>query len=106
MATTWQVRFTQSLRRLVSNGDGQSDADLLGRFLVARDEEAFRQIVRRHGAMVFGVCRRVLRHTQDAEDTFQATFLVLARKANAIADRAALANWLYGVAYRTALKAR
>jgi RNA polymerase sigma factor (sigma-70 family) len=106
MSTEPQVPFGTYLRRLVCEGEAASDAELLGRFLNQRDEAAFTAIVRRHGPMVLGVCRRVLHHTQDAEDAFQATFLVLARKANAVGDRSALANWLYGVAYRTALKAR
>jgi RNA polymerase sigma factor (sigma-70 family) len=82
------------------------DGDLLERFLARGDAEAFAALVRRHGPTVFGVCRRVLRHTQDAEDAFQATFLVLTRKARSIARRGALGSWLYGVAYRVALKAR
>jgi RNA polymerase sigma factor (sigma-70 family) len=98
--------LAQSLRRLASSGEGPSDAELLGRFLAGPDEEAFAALVRRHGPMVYGACRRLLHNDQDAEDAFQATFLVLARKARAIANRAALGNWLYGVAYRTALKAR
>ncbi len=91
---------------LARGGDGMTDGQLLDGFVARRDEAAFAALVRRHGPMVLGVCRRVLRHAQDAEDAFQATFLVLARKAVAIGRRELLGNWLYGVAYRTALDAR
>jgi RNA polymerase sigma factor (sigma-70 family) len=83
-------------------GDGR----LLERFAQDRDEEAFAELVRRHGPMVLGVCRRVLRHEQDAEDAFQATFLVLARKAGSLDRRGSVAAWLYTVAYHLALRAR
>jgi len=86
-----------------------SDGQLLDRFVERRDEggeDAFALLVRRHGPMVFGVCRRILASPHEAEDAFQATFLVLARKANTIARRDTLANWLYGVALRTAKDAR
>jgi RNA polymerase sigma factor (sigma-70 family) len=82
------------------------DRRLLERFLADRDEAAFEALVRRHGPLVLGVCRRVLRHAHDAEDAFQATFLVLACKAGSIARRDALPAWLYGVAYRVASRAR
>src|SRR5207253_6439186 len=78
----------------------------LERFLTLREEVAFEALVRRHGPMVLGVCRRVLRNGHDAEDAFQATFLVLVRKAGSIVPRELVGHWLYGVAYRTALKAR
>ena len=84
--------------------EGTSDAELLRRFLADRDEAAFHGILHRHGPMVLGVCRAVLRDAAKVEDAFQATFLALARDPGAI--RAALGSWLHGVAYRTALKAR
>jgi RNA polymerase sigma factor (sigma-70 family) len=83
-----------------------TDGQLLASFVANRDESAFAALVRRHGRMVFGVCRRVLGHVQDAEDAFQATFLVLACKASSLRDGEAVGNWLYGVAYRTALESK
>jgi RNA polymerase sigma factor (sigma-70 family) len=83
-----------------------TDAQLLDRCIASRDDMAFEEMVRRHGPMVFAVCRRLGLGRQDAEDAFQATFLVLARKLAAIRPRGMVGNWLYGVAYRAALKAK
>jgi RNA polymerase sigma factor (sigma-70 family) len=83
-----------------------TDRELLERFAARRDEAAFAALLRRHGPMVRGVCRRVLRLEQDVEDAFQATFLVLARKARALRWESAVGPWLYQVAYRVARKAR
>ncbi len=86
-----------------------NDEQLLERFIELSDEsahEAFAMLVRRHGPMVLGVCTRVLHDAHEAEDAFQATFLVLARKAISVVPREKVANWLYGVAYRTAHEAR
>jgi len=80
-----------------------TDRELLEGYVRGREEAAFAALVRRHGPMVWGVCRRILRHSHDAEDAFQATFLVLVRKATSVVS---VANWLYGVAHQTALKAR
>jgi RNA polymerase sigma factor (sigma-70 family) len=83
-----------------------TDGQLLDSYVGRHEQAAFEALVRRHGPMVLGVCRRVLHHAQDAEDAFQATFLLLVHKAAAVQPREQVGNWLYGVAYRTALKAR
>jgi RNA polymerase sigma factor (sigma-70 family) len=85
---------------------GQTDGLLLGRFIEHRDEAAVAALVQRHGPMVWGVCRRLLGNHHDAEDAFQATFLVLVHKAGSVRQREMVGNWLYGVAYQTARKAR
>jgi RNA polymerase sigma factor (sigma-70 family) len=100
-----------SLRRALehlrfADGGGLTDGQLLARFLDSREEAAFAALLRRHGPMVLGVCLRVLNHVQDAEDAFQASFLLLARKAASVVRREAVGSWLYRVAYRTALEAR
>src|ERR1700730_12070394 len=106
MATSQMSEVMQHLRRVLRDGAGLTDGQLLEDYISRRDEAAFAALVRRHRRQVWGVCRRVLRNHQDAEDAFQATFLVLIRKAASLASRELLANWLYGVAHQTALKAR
>src|SRR5262245_34811390 len=91
------------LRGAVLAQGALNDGRLLERFLAERDEGAFEALVRRHGPMVLGVCRRVLKDAHDAEDAFQATFLVLVGKAASLVRRETVGNWLYGVAYHTAL---
>src|SRR3954462_12220384 len=108
MATAQMDTVVRHLRRAVLRQDaaGRTDGQLLTSFIEQKDEAAFETLVRRHGPMVFGVCRRVVGNHHDAEDAFQATFLVLARKASSVRTRERLANWLHGVALRTALKAK
>jgi RNA polymerase sigma factor (sigma-70 family) len=108
MAGAQLTSILQHLQQLVGPPDDRrlSDAELLQRFRTNRDETAFRLLMERHGRMVLSVCSRVLRQRQDAEDAFQAAFLILARNAASIRKGTALGSWLYGVAYRTALKAR
>jgi RNA polymerase sigma factor (sigma-70 family) len=106
MATGQLSDVLRHLRGAALQGGGMTDGQLLECFVTHRDEAAFEALVRRHGPMVLGVCRRVLRNHHDAEDAFQATFLVLARKATAIGRRELLGNWLYGTAYRAALEAK
>ncbi len=85
--------------------DNQSDRQLVERLLAGQDEAAFEAIVRRHGPMVYRVCWRVLEQDQDAEDAFQATFLLLAQKLRSVRKQSSLASWLHGVAHRVALGA-
>src|SRR5438552_3030617 len=102
------INVVEHLRKTVlrREEDTLSDGQLLDRFLENRDDVAFAVLVRRHGPMVWRVCRRIVGQPADAEDAFQATFLILVRKAAAVKPREAVGNWLYGVARHTALKAR
>jgi RNA polymerase sigma factor (sigma-70 family) len=108
MATSHMSEVIQHLRRtvLLRDGAGLTDGHLLEDYLSRRDQASRAALVGRHGPMVWGVCRRVLGNHHDAEDVFQATFLVLVRKAASIVPRQMVANWLYGVAHQTALNAR
>jgi RNA polymerase sigma-70 factor (ECF subfamily) len=99
------MRFLRGVAAAHGGGDA-ADGQLLHRFATRQDEAAFAALVGRHGRVVWGACRRVLRDPNDAEDAFQATFLVLARKAGSVARPELLGNWLYGVACRTAREAK
>src|SRR5436853_6563196 len=99
-------RILDQIRRLTLRDKESGDADLLRRFRQNRDEAAFEELLRRHGPMILGVCRRVLGNEHDVEDAFQATILVFVRKVDSIKPAKLLANWPYGVAHRTALHAK
>ncbi len=99
------VRYLRTLASGQAN-DACTDRQLLEQFVTRREETSFVALIRRHGPMVLGVCRRVLGHEQDAEDAFQATFLVLARKAGSIRKHDSVSSWLHGVAHRIAEKLR
>src|SRR5690242_9836509 len=98
------IRYIRRLAEPKQNA--LSDRDLLRRFAEERDEAAFEAIVRRHGPMVLGLCQRMLHDSHDAEDVFQATLLVLARKVTAMHWQESVGTWLYEVAYRLCLEAR
>ena len=108
MATSKMGEVIRHLRRtvLLRDGAGLTDGQLLERFVSGREEAALEALVKRHSAMVWGVCCRILRNNHDAEDAFQTTFLVLVRKAASVVPKEMVGNWLYGVAHQTALNAR
>jgi RNA polymerase sigma factor (sigma-70 family) len=108
MATSPMSEVLQHLRWtvLLRDGAGMTDGELLECFISRRDDAALAVLVRRHGPMVWGVCRRILASHHDAEDAFQATFLVLVRRAGSVMPREMVGNWLYGVAQQTAIHAR
>jgi RNA polymerase sigma factor (sigma-70 family) len=108
MATSRDGELVRHLGQLFGRGTvaGLADVQILERYIVHRDEPAFEALVARHGPMVLGVCRRLLRDPNDIDDAFQATFLILARKADKLRDRDALGPWLHGVAFRVASRAR
>jgi RNA polymerase sigma factor (sigma-70 family) len=108
MASASRGDVYQQIARLYGEGtlSGLGDGQLLDRYVKFQDEAAFEALVNLHGPMVFGLCRRLLRDPRDIEDAFQATFLILVRKAPTIRDRGLLSNWLFGVAYRVARRAR
>src|SRR5262245_47262666 len=87
------------IRQVTGTARDQSDGQLLASFAAHREEAAFAALVQRHGSLVWGVCRHVLRHEHDTEDAFQATFLILARRAGSIRKGESVASWLHGVAY-------
>ncbi|HEV3119386.1 MAG TPA: sigma factor, partial [Gemmataceae bacterium] len=108
MATAQLGTLLRHIHKLAADRDSRqrTDRQLLDDFSDRRDEAAFAALVARHGPMVARVCRRVLNHEQDAEDAFQATFLILARRTASIRKREAVGKWLHGVAYRTALEVK
>ena len=108
MASRGSEAAPRDIRRILESGTvtGMSDAQLLERFASRRDEAAFEALLRRHGPMVLGVCRRVLGNPHDAQDAFQATFLVLARKAGSLRAGDSLGPWFHGVAHRVAVRTR
>jgi RNA polymerase sigma factor (sigma-70 family) len=108
MARTETSPILHMLRRVVEDQRLKDlpDQELLRHFLIGRDQAAFEALLPRHGSMVLDVCRNVLGNEQEAEDAFQATFLVLTQKAGTIRKASSVGSWLYGVAYRTAIRAQ
>ena len=108
MVTNRISRVVERLRSTALRMDRAdlTDGQLLEMFVCYHEQEALEAIVRRHASMVWGACRRILRNYHDAEDAFQATFLVLVRRAASVTPREMVGNWLYGVAHQTAMKAK
>jgi DNA-directed RNA polymerase specialized sigma24 family protein len=107
VANTQMSLFVQRLRQTVQrHGFGLTDGQLVDSFVHQKDAAALTALVRRHGPMVWGVCCRLLRSHHDAEDAFQATFLVLVQKAATLPDKKMVGNWLFGVARQTAVRMR
>jgi RNA polymerase sigma factor (sigma-70 family) len=107
VATNHGIRLTEHIcLSVLHDGAGWTDGQLLDLFLQQKDKAALAALVRRHGPMVWGVCSRMLRSHHDAEDAFQATFLILVQKAATLPDREMVGNWLYGVAHQTAVRMR
>src|ERR1700722_10340435 len=107
MATSPMSVVIQQLRTAFGrDGAEMTDGELLTLFLNSRDNAALAALIRRHAPIVWGVCHRLLRSHHDAEDAFQATFLVLVRKAASVVPREAVGNWLYGVAHQIAVRLR
>jgi RNA polymerase sigma factor (sigma-70 family) len=108
MANSQVAAVLHHLREMVEfqRRTSSTDGDLVERFAVGHEEAAFAELVRRHGRLVWRLCRNILKHEQDAEDAFQATFLVLARRALTIRKSESVASWLYGVAYRISVRAK
>src|SRR6516165_5698417 len=106
MATPPSSTLLKQINQALAISQARPDQQLLQDFVAQKDEGAFVTLLKRHGPMVLGICRRVLHDSHEAEDAFQATFLVLARKAGSIRKREAVGSWLYGVACRLAQKAK
>src|SRR5262245_51027315 len=99
-------RTIQAIQAIFPVGDDCTDRELLNRYSSNRNGGAFAELMRRHGPMVYGTCRRIAQNGADADDAFQATFFVLARKADSIRSKDAVGAWLYGVAVKVAQRAR